>query len=82
MPETGTVLAVHPCRELCDWVATKASYAQEGKLACRGCGSEWVRSEPWTPRQADGTVPESVREALRQGAQRGWRGRGWQRGQE
>jgi hypothetical protein len=58
------VLAVNPCLNRCDWVATKASYGAEGKLACRGCGSEWVRSEAWTPRQADGTVPPAVRAAL------------------
>ncbi len=29
-------------------------------FGCAGCGSEWVRSEAWTPAQADGTVPPAV----------------------
>ena len=37
-------------------------------LACRGCGSQWVRSEPWTPAQADGSRPPAVLEELSRAA--------------
>lgn len=31
-------------------------------FACRGCGSQWVPSESWTPRDRDGAVPPEVLE--------------------
>jgi len=34
-------------------------------LACRGCGSQWVRTEPWTPIDHTGRIPEVVRAELR-----------------
>lgn len=60
MPETRSVLAIFPCRTLCDWASV-----DDGLLECAGCGSQWVPTEKWTPRQADGSVPDAVREALR-----------------
>jgi hypothetical protein len=59
MPETRGVLAISPCRSLCDW----AVVADE-LFRCAGCGSEWLPSEKWTPRQADGEVPPAVRQVL------------------
>ena len=51
-------LAVSPCRTLCSW-----SGVRPGLLQCAGCGSQWAPTERWTPRQADGTVPDAVRAA-------------------
>lgn len=48
-------LAQQPCRQLCDWSATGESIGELPVFACAGCGSEWIRSEGWTPRQWDGT---------------------------
>ena len=58
-------LTISPCRQLCDWARTKAT-TPDGRalLACRGCGSQWVRGEPWTPAQADGSRPQCVSEEL------------------
>ncbi len=40
-------------------LARHAARARRGALfACVGCGSEWVPSEPWTPIDWTGTVPE------------------------
>ena len=61
------MLLVRACRSLCDWALTPARYDDQPVLACRGCGSQWVRSEPWTPAQADGTVPDAVREERQRG---------------
>ena len=57
-------LAVSPCQTLCDWRRTRASQDGMPLFACTGCGSQWVRTEPWSPRQADGSWPEGVREEL------------------
>ena len=57
-------LVVHPCRSLCSWAATGTTHDGDDLFACAGCGSEWTRSEPWAPRQLDGTWPPGVREAL------------------
>ena len=57
-------LRVSPCRSLCDWRASRARLQGEALFACAGCGSQWVRSEPWSPRQADGSWPPGVREEL------------------
>lgn len=59
MPQTRGVLAISPCRSLCAWSRT------DGQLfRCAGCGSEWLPTERWTPREADGTVPTAVRALL------------------
>ena len=57
---TPSPLRISPCRSLCDWRPTRTAPL----FACAGCGSQWVPSEPWTPRQADGAVPAEVRAAL------------------
>ena len=63
MLDNAAVLAVSPCRTLCDWTRADAA----GLFRCGGCGSEWVATERWTPRQADGTVPAAVLEELQRG---------------
>lgn len=55
-----TELAVHPCRSLCAWYATPIRLRRLPVLACRGCGSQWIRSEPWTPIDHTGTIPDIV----------------------
>ena len=57
-------LRVSACRSLCDWAVTPSTYDGCRVFACRGCGSQWVRTEPWAPRQADGSWPPGVREEL------------------
>ena len=69
-------LEIAGCRQLCSWAATEESLGGEPVFACAGCGSEWVASEPWTPIDATGSVPDAV-QALRR-----TRGRGWHTGQE
>lgn len=48
------------CRSECSW--SPSGRVRDGELVfeCAGCHSEWVRSEPWTPCDADGTVPVAV----------------------
>ena len=62
------MLTVSPCRRLCSWGPTRATYDGLPLFACGGCGSQWVRTEPWSPRQADGSWPPGVREELEQRA--------------
>ena len=52
-------LAVSPCRALC-WSAVRGPVAAADLFACAGCGSQWAPDQPWTPVQADGTVPPEV----------------------
>lgn len=59
MGETRPVLEISPCRTLCDWSATRVETGLQ-VFGCLGCGSEWVRTERWTPRQHDGSVPPAV----------------------
>ncbi len=54
-------LNVSPCRTLCDWHPTDTSYEDLPLFACTGCGSQWVRSEAWTPANADGVLPPEIR---------------------
>ena len=60
-------LVVAPCRQLCDWARTPAERGGRPLFACRGCGSQWVRGQGWTPAQADGSVPPAVLSELRAG---------------
>lgn len=64
-PSVDPPLAVHPCRDLCTW--RPATHARTCEIRdglplfrCRGCGSEWIRTEGWTPADADGRVPAGV----------------------
>ncbi|QGK71058.1 hypothetical protein GIY23_17385 [Allosaccharopolyspora coralli] len=61
----STQLAVHACRSLCSWHRTRTELDGLPLLACRGCGSQWVRSEPWTPIDHTGCIPDDVRTELR-----------------
>lgn len=54
-------LAIHPCRSLCNWHETRAELDGLPVLACRGCGSQWIRSEGWTPIDHTGKIPDCVR---------------------
>jgi len=53
-------LEIQPCRAVCTWASTGARLAGEQLFRCGGCGSEWVRSQGWTPVGADGVVPDDV----------------------
>jgi hypothetical protein len=53
-------LEICACRAECDWVARDEALEGLPLFACTGCGSEWVASEPWTPADRDGVVPEAV----------------------
>ena len=66
MTELVTELVARPCRSLCSWHPTPVRRAGLPVLACRGCGSQWVRSEPWTPIDHDGRIPPEVRAELAQ----------------
>lgn len=58
-------LEIAGCRQLCGWQETGRRLGEEPLFACSGCGSEWVPSEPWTPVDWTGVVPEPVQEARR-----------------
>ncbi|MDX2355317.1 hypothetical protein [Dietzia sp. PP-33] len=53
-------LRVRSCRDLCEWNRTPVERRGEPMFACRGCGSQWVPSEQWTPRDSNGAVPPEV----------------------
>lgn len=61
-------LNVSACRTLCDWRPTRTTYDNLPLFACAGCGAQWVRSEVWTPADADGTVPPEVKAERAAGA--------------
>jgi len=48
------------CRRECTWSATGQRLGDEPLFACEACGSEWVRSEAWTPIDWLGEVPPTV----------------------
>ena len=62
MPDTPLEIAA--CRSLCSWDVTGEMLGEEPLFVCNGCGSEWVPSEPWTPIDHEGSVPEAVQEAV------------------
>lgn len=55
-------LVIEPCQSACSWSATGEDLGGAALFACAACGSEWVRSEPWTPVDWQGYVPDAVRE--------------------
>jgi hypothetical protein len=55
-----TVLASYACQQVCEWSTTGARRDGLPLFVCAGCGSEWVRTEAWTPARADGTVAADV----------------------
>lgn len=54
------MLAQHPCRSLCSWSRQHRPTVALPVFRCRGCGSQWARTQSWTPVDADGTVPPEV----------------------
>jgi hypothetical protein len=69
-------LRISPCQRECSWAARDELIDDLVLFACTSCGSEWVSSEPWTPADGTGAVPEAVQR------ERERRGRGWQVGQK
>ncbi len=58
-------VAQWPCRSICAWASMGETWLspEAGILAvfaCTGCGSEWVRTEPWTPIDSTGQVPDAI----------------------
>ncbi|NUR05707.1 MAG: hypothetical protein HOQ45_01695 [Nocardioidaceae bacterium] len=53
------------CQALCAWRGTGEELGGERMFACAGCGSEWVPSEPWTPVDHTGEVPQAVQDERR-----------------
>jgi len=65
MPDTSPrPLEAQPCQSVCVWQPTGETWpGPDGGLRvfdCLGCGSEWVRTEAWTPIDAGGAVPQAV----------------------
>ncbi len=56
----STPLRQNPCKNLCNWIATGRLHDDLPLFMCTGCKSEWVRTEPWTPRNVDGQIPAGV----------------------
>jgi hypothetical protein len=71
------VLAAEPCQSVCVWTRTEESVAvgaagdPAAVFVCTGCGSEWLRSELWTPIDADGQVPPEITAELARRPARG-----------
>jgi hypothetical protein len=64
-PRPARPVEAWPCQSICLWDPTGEVWldATCGALRvfrCAGCGSEWVRTEPWTPVDAAGQVPPAV----------------------
>lgn len=76
MTAVSRPLGVNPCRRECRWSASGEAIDGLPVFACASCGSEWVASEPWTPADWTGAVPDAVQ------AERELRGRRWQPGQK
>jgi hypothetical protein len=58
-------LEVWPCQSICVWSPSDEVWLDPAAGAlrvfrCSGCGSEWVRTEAWTPVDAVGRVPPQV----------------------
>lgn len=58
-------LRIRPCRRECSWDARDELLDGLPVFACGSCGSEWVASEPWTPADWTGAVPEAVQRERR-----------------
>ena len=55
------MLAQNPCRARCAWLPQPRSRSALPVFHCSGCGSQWSRTQSWTPMDADGTVSAEVR---------------------
>jgi len=59
-------LVTNPCRQECRWRLAERRHDGERLFACTSCGSQWVRSQPWVPIDADGSRhPDLVAEVER-----------------
>lgn len=59
-------LVSHDCQGTCDWKRAAApddTLDGQPLFACTACTSEWVPSEGWTPRNADGEIAPDVQAA-------------------
>lgn len=59
-------LKSNDCKGTCDWKRAAApddTLDGQPLFECGSCGSEWVPSEGWTPRNADGEVAPEVQAA-------------------
>ncbi|GAA4345202.1 hypothetical protein [Angustibacter luteus] len=54
-------LAQEPCQSRCHWLPVEQT-TRLPRLACTGCGSQWDRSQAWTPRDLDGSIPPGVQD--------------------
>ncbi|MDQ6715613.1 MAG: hypothetical protein M3Z83_05850 [Actinomycetota bacterium] len=68
MDRPTRALAISACLSECAWDATGDELDGERLFACRSCGSEWVRSQSWTPADWQGQVPDAVRREREDGA--------------
>ena len=70
MPSRATSprpLEVWPCQSICAWSQTGERWVDDTAcgppllvFGCEGCGSEWVRTQAWTPIDVHGVVPVAV----------------------
>ena len=49
-------LAEHPCQARCAWTANGRYVDAAPVFSCAGCGSEWARTQAWTPIDANGFI--------------------------
>ena len=54
-------LAQYACQDACHWQPDPTSAGALPRFACSGCGSQWDRTQLWTPIDRDGSVPAAVR---------------------
>jgi len=64
-PRSSRPVEAWPCQSICVWNPTAEVWLDPASGAlrvfrCAGCGSEWVRTEAWTPVDAGGRVPPEV----------------------
>jgi len=57
---TNPELRQEPCQKACRWRPTEQDRSGERLFACTSCGSQWVRSQPWAPIDADGSRHPSL----------------------
>ena len=82
-PVAARTVQSWPCQSVCVWAPTGETWRapdvdisdsrDEPDLqvfACAACGSEWVRTEAWTPVDAHGVGPQAVLAERRTGTTR------------